>query len=77
MVFWRRPALGPLGPFTPWERFPCTMLATEGHNMATSASECGRCASASDRRLTIDVSEDDLRALRNTATKGDYAGLDW
>jgi hypothetical protein len=49
-----------------YKPFPCTMLATEGQNMTTSAERMRALRERQRRglrRLTIDVSEDDLRAI--------------
>ena len=54
-------------PFTPWEGFACTIHSTEGEATMATAAERMRAhrerARRGLRRLTIDVSEDDLRAI--------------
>jgi hypothetical protein len=56
-----------------YKPFPCTMLATEGQNMTTSAERMRALRERQRRglrRLTIDVSEDDLRAIAKRGYEG-------
>ena len=58
--------------FRSYKPFPCTMLATEGQNMATSAERIRVLRErqrSGFRRLTIDVS-DDLRAIAKRSYEG-------
>jgi hypothetical protein len=60
------PGRARLGPFRSCKQFPCTILATEGEHIATSA-ERRRALRERERRglrrFTIGVSEDDLRVI--------------
>jgi hypothetical protein len=63
----------PFGLFRSYKPFPCTMLATEGQNMATSAERMRALRERQRRglrRLTIEVSEDDLRAIAKRGYEG-------
>jgi hypothetical protein len=63
----------PLGLFRSYKPFPCTMLATEGQNVATSAERMRAVRERRRRglrRLTIEVSEDDLRAIAKRGYEG-------
>jgi hypothetical protein len=60
----QRPA--PLGPFTPWERFSCTIPQQRETAMATSAERMWALRERQRRglrKLRIEVSEDDLRQI--------------
>jgi hypothetical protein len=63
----------PSGKIRTWERFGCTILSTEGDNHG----DVGRANAALRerqrrglRRLTIEVSEDDLRAIAKRGYEG-------
>ena len=68
-----RPGDRALGPFTPWERFACTILSTEGdhHGDIGKASRALREVERRGlRRFTIGVSEDDLRVIAEHGYEG-------
>jgi hypothetical protein len=80
---YRRPAVkmqpmpicpgAPFGLFRSYKPFPCIMLATEGQNMATSAERIRVLRErqrSGFRRLTIDVGDDDLRAIAKRGYEG-------
>jgi hypothetical protein len=61
------------GLFRSYKPFPCIMLATEGQNMATSAERMRALRERQRRglrKLRIQVSEDDLRAIAKRGYEG-------
>ena len=62
-----------IGLFGSYKPFPCSVLATEGQNMAASADRMSALRERQRRglrRLTIEVSEDDLRAIAKRGYEG-------
>jgi hypothetical protein len=63
-----------LGPFMPWEGFPCTIHSTEGEAAMATAAERMRAhrerARRELRRFTISVSADDLHAIAKRGYEG-------
>jgi hypothetical protein len=68
------PRIVPVKPFTPREGFACTIHSTEGEATMVTAAERMRTqrerARRGLRRLTIDVSEDDLHAIAKRGYEG-------
>jgi hypothetical protein len=68
------PRIAPVKPFTPWEGFACTIYSTDGEATMATAAERMRAhrerARRGLRRLTIDMSEDDLRAIAKRGYEG-------